>query len=1162
MSQGPTGNQGARGLAGIQGPRGPVGPVATSNQNGVQGDFEVVGDLNVVGTVTGVTKSMVGLGAVDNTSDANKPVSTAAQTALDAKADKTTVTADISTAVNSLVNGAPELLNTLGELSAALNADESAAASLATLVASKAPLASPAFTGSLSAADGKMVVDVSGNMVISGKISSTLNDDPFCMPYPQGQYAVQRLEFCNMHAQVECACPWSESTLVGSIADPTFYGTDTSSYVQAVPLNDSSFNFDTSGVKFPGNFYFLDPVTQLKPCSAPVPQTYTVYAPVKGEKTKQDYFSPSLNAGTFNLDDFMLAQMWYNSGYGINNTYGNNYYLTIDMDVDIGPNSLYRLFKAYDFTTLSDLSGYMYSTTGKTYLKNIQDLQISCTPGTPGTIFQTLVRYIIGLLTKGVGASYRFSPLSSATKSALYALVQSSDNYKNIKKYKTWSGHSPCSDILDTSGYIYKTTFDFTTLAKAKCPIVLMTEITASTCLGNNYLAEYLASTGIMVVCVASMYTNAIIRRTAGASSLTALQLAQNNNFKNYIGSNGSYGYFAVNNTHRAFKTYGSLTPPSGGVVGMAMGNFIYNIRKADSEWGIDSIQTNISMLLGIFDTLKKVKSTTSSGSLGDYIDFMSIGNNGFSGSTAPGAALNAMATDPRYNTQYMGKAIRIGNGMMLLPFDNLDYLGVDVNVVAQPLLPAGSVADRWYPNGFQIPSLIQINESDSYTGARTGCGMRKFVKEALHKSSYSARLNSVLAETWGEYHLVNNALGNFGGSLESIIGIPSATGTKHISPGFPNYDDQLFSVSKLSKQEFSTYFAYNLAELIVRFFESQLLKTTGIETIMSLPFNLQISPWEVESADDYNWPNQRFDMEVGGGGTLTVPYQKNQVELRLKNNEAIFTAGTDLSGNNPVITIGGTTGAFTNTNLKVNGSISVNGTSVATTTTVTSEVTRALAAEKMLNDQKLLFPSKTVYADQAQMSSPPQSLVNAYGVKGWYYKNTLTDTVNKKINWYMPTVGMKVSDITELYLDMFNGDNISTFNMPWIKVYSVPIEHADTAGQWANRSARTYTHDVDTVTANTYYKKANMIKRVDATNDKGLFGDNEKVFLIAVSTSSPAEQGAIEFCISKFGIVTTNNNVQELVFTGTFNGNNVVSLTDADLFKLMAMLSNYTTPV
>ena len=39
------------------------------------------------GTVSGITKSMVGLGNVDNTTDADKPVSTATQTALNAKAD-------------------------------------------------------------------------------------------------------------------------------------------------------------------------------------------------------------------------------------------------------------------------------------------------------------------------------------------------------------------------------------------------------------------------------------------------------------------------------------------------------------------------------------------------------------------------------------------------------------------------------------------------------------------------------------------------------------------------------------------------------------------------------------------------------------------------------------------------------------------------------------------------------------------------------------------------------------------------------------------------------------------------------------------------------------------------------------------------------------------
>ena len=44
------------------------------------------------GTVSGVTKAMVGLANVDNTSDADKPVSTAAQTALDLKAPKANAT--------------------------------------------------------------------------------------------------------------------------------------------------------------------------------------------------------------------------------------------------------------------------------------------------------------------------------------------------------------------------------------------------------------------------------------------------------------------------------------------------------------------------------------------------------------------------------------------------------------------------------------------------------------------------------------------------------------------------------------------------------------------------------------------------------------------------------------------------------------------------------------------------------------------------------------------------------------------------------------------------------------------------------------------------------------------------------------------------------------
>jgi len=62
--------------------------IATSKISGLDTALAAKAPLaspTFTGTVSGITKSMVGLGNVDNTSDANKPVSTATQTALDAK---------------------------------------------------------------------------------------------------------------------------------------------------------------------------------------------------------------------------------------------------------------------------------------------------------------------------------------------------------------------------------------------------------------------------------------------------------------------------------------------------------------------------------------------------------------------------------------------------------------------------------------------------------------------------------------------------------------------------------------------------------------------------------------------------------------------------------------------------------------------------------------------------------------------------------------------------------------------------------------------------------------------------------------------------------------------------------------------------------------------
>ena len=72
--------------------------------------YAPIANPTFTGTVAGITKSMVGLGNVDNTTDANKPVSTATQTALDLKASLSsptfTGTVALDTGVTLVFEGA------------------------------------------------------------------------------------------------------------------------------------------------------------------------------------------------------------------------------------------------------------------------------------------------------------------------------------------------------------------------------------------------------------------------------------------------------------------------------------------------------------------------------------------------------------------------------------------------------------------------------------------------------------------------------------------------------------------------------------------------------------------------------------------------------------------------------------------------------------------------------------------------------------------------------------------------------------------------------------------------------------------------------------------------------------------------------------------------
>jgi hypothetical protein len=89
--------------------------------------------------VAAVTKTSLGLGNVDNTADASKPVSSAQASAI--ATAKSEAIADATAQVNAVIASAPAALNTLDELAAALGDDANYATTITTALAGKVPSA-------------------------------------------------------------------------------------------------------------------------------------------------------------------------------------------------------------------------------------------------------------------------------------------------------------------------------------------------------------------------------------------------------------------------------------------------------------------------------------------------------------------------------------------------------------------------------------------------------------------------------------------------------------------------------------------------------------------------------------------------------------------------------------------------------------------------------------------------------------------------------------------------------------------------------------------------------------------------------------------------------------------------------------------------------------
>ena len=136
--------------------------------------YATLANPTFTGTVAGVTKAMVGLGDVDNTTDASKPVSTAQQTALDLKANiaNPTFTGVVTIPAGASISGYATLANPtftgtvagvtksmvgLGDVDNTADTAKPVSTAQQTALDLKSNIASPTFTGTVTIPAGASI---------------------------------------------------------------------------------------------------------------------------------------------------------------------------------------------------------------------------------------------------------------------------------------------------------------------------------------------------------------------------------------------------------------------------------------------------------------------------------------------------------------------------------------------------------------------------------------------------------------------------------------------------------------------------------------------------------------------------------------------------------------------------------------------------------------------------------------------------------------------------------------------------------------------------------------------------------------------------------------------------------------------------------------------
>ena len=206
--------------------------------------YATIASPTFTGTVSGITKTMVGLGSVDNTTDANKPISTATQTALDLKLASATAASTYaplaSPTFTGTVAGVTAAHVGLGNVNDTSDANKPVSTAQQTALDLKAPLVSPTFTGTVAFDTGVSLVfegaTADGFETIVAVADPTA-DRTLTFPNSTGTLATQE------HVASELGTHTADTTSVHGIADTADLATK--SYADTAASNAVSTSLGT-----------------------------------------------------------------------------------------------------------------------------------------------------------------------------------------------------------------------------------------------------------------------------------------------------------------------------------------------------------------------------------------------------------------------------------------------------------------------------------------------------------------------------------------------------------------------------------------------------------------------------------------------------------------------------------------------------------------------------------------------------------------------------------------------------------------------------------------------------------------------------------------------------------------------------------------------------